>query len=312
MRLICPHCQVSVTVSDTAAGTPTPCPQCNQSITLPALTGAAIDAAPVPPPPPSRIAPAPAVAPAPSPAADLPRLAEPSRSGVAPWLRLTLRREVAQWLAPGALILAFILTCFTWAAVAPNGTRVYTQNAWQAAGGWLTPDSAGDSVMKAETELKAHLDMSVWLLFYLILLIPTAAVAIADRVLSDNPAAVPDIFRAVWPHRRAAVAGLCAVLVLLLILPLTLGFGLQTAALAAAEAAVPAALSAAGKPEPTTAEKTERDLHRDLQVARFGLQRTVWLKLALAAQLVALIGAGMAVWLDRHPAAPDPRLEVYC
>jgi hypothetical protein len=307
MRLICSHCQLSVTVPDTAAGTPTPCPSCGQSITPPALTGAAIDAAPEPvAPAPSHVPPAPVTAPAQTPGADATRLASSILPVGAPWLHLTLRREVAHWLAPGALVVAFILTFFTWVAVAPNGTRVYTQNAWSAAGGKMSTNIVGDRVMQAETELNSHLHMSIWLLSYLILLIPTLIVAIADRALARNPTAVPDVFRTIWPHRQTIVAGLCALLTLLLLLSLTTGFGLQSAAIAAA------APAATDKPEPTSAEVAERGLQHDLKIARYGLERTIWLELAVAAQLVALAGIGMSWWLDRHPKAPDPRIEIYC
>ena len=314
MRLICPHCQLSVTLPDVA--TPAPCPQCGASITPPALTGAAIDAAPEPVvAPASAVAPPPAVSPPASRVASAagvgagrPVGADAARLARSPWFHLTLRREVAHWLAPGALVLVFLLTSFTWVAIAPNGTRIYTQTAWQAAGGGFTTDVVGDRVMHAEAELKAHTGMSVWLLFFIILLIPTAVIAVADRVLARNPAGVPDIFRAIWPHRQMVVAGLCLALLLLLLMPVMTTFGLESAA--AAVAATPATTAAA--PEPTTAEKAERDLQRDIQLPRFGLERTIWLKLAVVVQFIAVAGIGMAWWLDRHPNAPDPRLEIYC
>jgi hypothetical protein len=310
MRLICPHCQVTVTVPESAAGAPTPCPQCGQSIKPPALTGAAIDAAPEPTAP-QPVTPASRVAPAPGGlTAQTPVAHAPGSPAGAPWLHLTLRRDVAHWLAPAALVVAFLLTFFTWVAVAPNGTRIYTQNAWQAAfGGTFTTDLVGDRVMQAEAELNAHRSSNVWLIFYLLLLIPTAALAVADRAFARNPASVPDIIRTVWPHRQTVVAGLCAALLIMLFLPLMTGFGLRSAAIAAA---TPQASAAPATPEPSTAEIAERDLRRDMKVACYGLRRTAWLDLALAAQMIAVIGAGMSIWLDRHPTAPDPRVEIYC
>jgi hypothetical protein len=29
-------------------------------------------------------------------------------------------------------------------------------------------------------------------------------------------------------------------------------------------------------------------------------------------QLIALFGAGLTFWLDRHPDRPEPRIECYC
>ena len=271
MRLICPHCQQSVTFPDSAAGLPTPCPPCGQSITPPALTGAAIDAAPVPPlrgqrrSETGRVSVDPAV-----PSLTL-RLGRPSPAP--PWVHLTLRRDAAHWLAPVALMLAFVLTFFTWVAVAPNGTRIYTQNAWQAAGGGFTTDLARRAVMEAETDLNANSHGSAWLMFYLLLLIPTAVLAVADRVLARNPAMVPGLIRPsgrTGSRRRRAVCG-----------------AVDPAGRAADDGVRPGiggdgggrgggAGSAASRRQagPTTTEKAERDLRRDVTVARYGLRRT--------------------------------------
>jgi hypothetical protein len=321
--MICPHCRQLVTLADSAAGRPTPCPSCGNIITPPALTGSAIDAAPDPPPTDTLTPPPPANPPAAGPAAVGPsarRRQPPVEAPAAystgsterPWLRLALRREAAHWLAPGALLAALLLSFFTWAAVAPNGTRVYTQNAWQAASGSFSADPLGERVMQAEDDLKTHSGWSVGLLFFLILLIPTTAIAVADRVLARNPAAIPDVFRPIWPHRQMIIAGLCAALLLLLLLPLVFGFGLESAVQSSAEAAVAQPQPAVGKTEVSTTDKKERDLRRDVKVAGYGLTRTLWLDLAVLAMVLALVGAGLAIWLDRHPKAPDPRMEVYC
>ena len=74
----------------------------------------------------------------PTPGIDATRIASAALS----WLRLTLRREVAHWFTPCALILVFLLSFFTWICVAPNGTRIYTQNGWQTAWANSLPTSS--------------------------------------------------------------------------------------------------------------------------------------------------------------------------
>lgn len=311
MRMICPHCQQAVTVPDTSAGQPTPCPNCNQMLTPPALTGAAVDAAPPPVP-----------RPAPTPAPRMPietssaaRSAAPTRSSSgAPWLRIALPRELVYWTAPIALLIAFILTFFTWVAIAPNGTRVYTQNAWQAIGGSFTADATGEGVMNFETDLKAQEYWNLWLLFYIILLIPTTLLAFADRVLSHKPNSVPDILSGVWPHRHLALIALCVILLLLLVVPLTSGFGLQKMGVAAVDKQMEKLKEAKNKSKDdlSTKDKAEMSLMRDSRIAALGLTHTGWFCLAFLLQLLAIIGAGSAIWLDRHPDAPDIRFEAYC
>jgi hypothetical protein len=217
-----------------------------------------------------------------------------------------LRRDVAPWLAPAALLVAFVLTFFPWVGVYPNGMPVYTQNAWKAARGTFAADPAGDEVMKRAETLESHKSLSLTLIFYLILLVPAVLLGVVDRALPLLGAPVPDVFRSVWVHRQVILLGLSAALLVLLLLALTLGFGLESAAAWAAEEAVPAAGDA------PTAARQKRDLRRDVELASFGLARTTWLSLAVVAHVVALAGAGVALWLDRHPSRAEPRVECYC
>src|SRR5262245_50465898 len=151
MRITCPHCQKSVVVADGSAGKPTPCPLCGDIFTPPALAGAALDLPPAPPPP----RPAPPYQPATSAPASRPvaattappPAAEPARSAssmLEPCCRCVLRRDVVQWLAPGGLVLAFLLTFFTWVAAAPGGFTVFTQSAWGAAFGSFSESLIGN------------------------------------------------------------------------------------------------------------------------------------------------------------------------
>src|SRR5947208_16251831 len=117
MRITCPHCQKSVVVADGSAGTPTPCPLCGNIFTPPALAGSAPDLPPAPPPAPAYQPPPSPTASKPVAAAATPRAApSPGADSTAmqPCCRCVLRRDVVQWLAPGGLILVFLLTLFTW------------------------------------------------------------------------------------------------------------------------------------------------------------------------------------------------------
>src|SRR5262245_18351880 len=140
MRITCPHCQKSVVVPDASAGTPTPCPLCGNIFTPPALAGSALELPPEPPPPPASsyqppprpAAPKPAAASTPPAAAPSP---PPPSTGLQPYCRCVLRRDVVEWLVPGGLALAFLLTFFTWVSCSPAGFTIFTQGAWGAAFG---------------------------------------------------------------------------------------------------------------------------------------------------------------------------------
>jgi hypothetical protein len=246
-----------------------------------------------------------------------PATAEPpstAASSVAdsPCLRLTLNRGVVPWLAPVALLVAFVLTFFPWVGVYPNGTPVYTQSAWRAATGSLPPpDPIGDEVMQLEPALLKHKSVSLLLLFYLILLIPAVLLAVAERLIPLTGGTVPDVFRTVWTYRQTIQAWLSAVLFLLLVGAATFGIGLESAAAAAAEEAVPMPPAAEGT-TPSSREIQVRNVKRDVKLASYALDRTIWMTLAVIMHVVAVTGTALDQWLDRNPGRPAPRVECYC
>jgi hypothetical protein len=218
-----------------------------------------------------------------------------------------------QWIAPIALFLAFILTFATWMAAAPNGTKVYIQSGWQAmTGSFAVADFVGDSVLGKESALNSAKTMSGWLLVYLIFLLITTSLAIGGLVIALMDLAVPDVFKTVWPHRDILIAGLCALLLIALVAPMISGFGLESAAAAAAEKEVPPLGPRADNSAPGTKELQERDLKRDVAVNGFAIHRTYWLCTTLFLQVIALVGAGIMVWLDHRGDQPEPRVDWYC
>src|SRR5947209_4980659 len=158
MRITCPHCQQSVTVPDTSAGQPTPCPRCGDIFTPPALAGAALDLPPAPPPPASPMSPPPVYPPASKPvaAASTAPASSPAAaptSGTQPCCRCVLRRDVVQWLAPAGLFVTLILTFFPWTAAAPGGYTIFTQSAWGVIGGSFSESMIGNDFVERRSAL---------------------------------------------------------------------------------------------------------------------------------------------------------------
>jgi hypothetical protein len=197
-------------------------------------------------------------------------------------------------------------------AAAPNGTSVITQSGWQAMRGAFSVDVVGDEVLQKEDVLKRNSGISGWLLVYVIVLIVVTILAIGSLVVDMSDLTVPDIFKSIWPHRNVLVAGLAGLLLISLIAPMLGNFGLESAAAAAAEQVVPPLTAKADGSPPTTKELQIRDLKRDMAVNSFAIRRTRWLCLVFIVDLVALIGAGMVLWLDQRGNRPEPRVEFYC
>jgi hypothetical protein len=317
MRVLCPSCQQLVTLPDSSAGQPTACPLCSKTFTPPALTGAGIDAAPPPSPP--------MVAP-PTRTAETIRIPEANVARPTPTgtptastsvagercCTCTLHRDAVRWIAPIALFVSFILAFFTWLAAAPNGTPVITQSGWQAMRGAFSVDVVGEEVLQKEDAINKNSGVSGWLLVYVIVLTIVTILGIGSLVVDMWDLAVPDIFKSIWPHRNVIVAGFAGLLLISLIAPMISGFGLETAAAFAAEQAVPPLTAKADGSPPTTKELQIRDLKRDMAVNSFAVRRTRWLCLVFFFDLIAVVGAGMLLWLDQRGKRPDPRVEFYC
>ncbi len=214
-------------------------------------------------------------------------------------------------MTPILLLIAFVLSYFTWLAAAPNGTPIYTQNAWKAARGSFTVDILGDEVMAKEAELRKASGWNGWLVLYLATLLVIGLLAVADLVVTQMDLTVPDLITALWPHRSVLIAGGAALMVIALIVPLWNGFGLESAAVAAADEMVPAPQPADGS-APTTRQLQLRDLRRDVAVGAFAIHRTGWFWLAFVVQLAAMVAALGAWWLERRGNRPEPRIEFYC
>lgn len=308
MRVLCPSCQQLVTLPDSAAGQMTPCPLCTKPFTPPALTGAAVDAAPPPPVAPVETrASKPDLRIAPDPSSPTPSYGSSDRC-----CTCQLRKDAVRWIAPIALFLAFLFSFFTWVAAAPNGNRIYTQSGWQAMYGSFSTDAYGDEVLGAHDSLKNTTRASSWLVLYMILLILATVLAIGSLAVNLMNLTVPDVLKAFWPHRDTLVVGLCAILLIALMFPMFTGFGLQSAVVQAAELQIPAPQAKSDGAAPTPKDQTVRDIRRDLEVARFGVVRTNWFCWSVWMMVAAVIGGGLSLWLARRGDRPEPRVEWYC
>src|SRR5262249_14362219 len=149
-------------------------------------------------------------------AATAPPAAAPSpaarSTGLQPYCRCVLRRDVVEWLAPGGLALAFLLTFFTWVACAPAGYTIFTQGAWGAAFGSFSESIIGNEfVEKRATLLSKHSRWNFLIVLYLLTLFLTTALALGDKFVPKT-AVLPDVVRPIWEQRRTVVNIACLVL----------------------------------------------------------------------------------------------------
>ncbi len=259
MDFLCPNCQKMLTVPDQYAGTLMKCPLCQNTFTAPALppkpaplTPAA--AMPPPPPPPSETygvkadaAPPPPpgltsappitnrTAPRPPPAPP----STPTEYAVSYPIRFSPR--VLPWVAVGALALVFVLLFFSWVGYYYNygwtHYGVLTQGAWGAAFGFYGEDKVWEKMTGIEPGQNGYpAPGHNWLLIlYLLLFLPTLALAIFSAVLPRMTLKLPPAVEQVRPWRWAVVGALTLASFLVLCLLLFWGFTLEHRTLEAAE-----------------------------------------------------------------------------
>lgn len=307
MRLLCPHCTQAITIADSEAGKEIDCPLCKQRFAAPQLFA---------PPAPYAVAPAPVVEPKPAVAMPpvVPEVAQTSpapESTAAPkppatpgsrrscWL--TVCPNVLAWIAPAALLVAFILSFFSWAGMYPAGYSAYTQNAWLALFASVSADPVAEDELKLLTDIKDRLRTSWWLLPYLPLLLLGVAAAWAGVIASRLKLKLPSVVQSFWQYRSAAIGVLSVLMLFFVMAQWSAGIGLQRAIHDRIEAE-----HATAKAEANTPEKMQRwEMKVAMQQGAYQVRTTIWLRLVVLSHAIAAIAIVLEAWMllrgDRSP-----------
>jgi hypothetical protein len=315
MRLLCPFCQKAITIPDNEAGKAVNCPECGQQFAAPQLYTPAPTALSEPPAPASKPG-----MPTPVPETyvhdeppeprvpELPEVPKPDRelSGYAHMSSFPLDPHVVRWIPAAALFLAFLLTFFSWDGLYPAGYSAYTQSAWGALFAGMSYDSVAEDELKLKDDLNKRLHSSWWLLPYLVLLLPTLALAIAGPVIDLAKLKPPPALESVWQFRAAALAVLTFLVLLFLLAQWANGLGLQRAVNEKVEADYAETKAAANTPE-----KMQRwEMKVAMTKGAYHVQSTPWLRLAILLHLLAAGAVLLETGLMLRGKKPPPRVGV--
>lgn len=310
MNLLCPNCQKMLQVPEQYAGQLMKCPLCTGTFTVPALPQ---QSAPPPPPPMMQgqgdqftgTPPAPDFGPGPGMAPP------PPPTGYTHQRSYTLSPRILPWLAPLCLIGIFVLLFLPWVGMYPAGIGAVTQSGWNAAFGGYSDNEVWRDANREDLDYLKNLKLSLMLVFYLLILLPTLVIAIGSTMvhLRMVPVELPPSLASSWSYRPMLVALLCLVGLVFLILQLVMGFSLEGATWEQADAM---AKKQPGYKEPATPEQRFKfQLDQGKEYGKFNLARTQWLTVAVILQVLALIYALIDYWAERRgPAAPPPRIDV--
>jgi len=314
MRLLCPYCQKPITVADSEAGKTVNCPECREQFAAPQLF--------TPPPTPYEAPGRPAWAPSPPPmpethrepadrpepmeSRDLPELPTPDRelSGYRKMYSIPMRADVIRWIPPGAMTLVFLLTLFPWNGMYPGGTSAYTQSAWQCLFGAFSSDPVAERLMQFTPILEERVHSNLWLLPYLLLLIPALALAWAGPIVEVLKVKLPPNIEPYWKYRSAALGALLFFMFLLLLAQCLTGFGIQKAVEQYIDEQVTLEKASAKTPE----EIQTLEMKMDGKRGSMRVRTTTALRLAIFLHLIAALAALGELGLALRGDKPPPRV----
>lgn len=338
IRQICLSCYKMSELPDDAAGTRVDCPHCGKPIDVPAkytpdvAAGGGVGA--VTPPPtevydvlPAADRPAPPIGvkpmssdpsapplppiPAPPPGVAVPPPPPPPPGEYAGGVWLPVKSTWPAWVPLGCLAAAFVLSFFTWVKLAPGGYSVVTAFGWQAAFGGFDANIPDVKEWKdLETSLNDKVKSDLFLIPYILLLLPTLALAVAERVLKDpQTQQLPGPLMwlpSVWPYLLYLLGGLSLLLLILLGFASLRGFAVERAVndVAAAKYEKELAVNTSGS------DLRKTNILVGQEVARYAPKQTVWLNLLLLAHVLAVVALLARIWLTARGDRPAPRVGV--
>jgi hypothetical protein len=196
----------------------------------------------------------------------------------------------------------------------PGGIGVVTQSGWQTAFGGYSMDQVW---LKYNTEdmnfLRENLGISLLMVFYLLVLIPSLLLAVFGTLIQLKliPVELPPSLSPYWSFRPLVLALLVVAGLVLLAVQLFTGFSLENVTKRHADAK---ALRA--QPEQNQGNWTAEDHQRyamdaGKEYGHYNLHRSAWLRLAFVLQFVALFGAALEYWVARRGALPSPRIDLH-
>ncbi len=216
--------------------------------------------------------------------------------------------RVVTWLPAILLTIAFICTFFPWVGTYLGGSPVDTQGPWRAIFGAVNRNYKAEKAMQTPAGWLEKVQ-SNWELMLpgLMSLIAAVVLAWADHGLRNfDLLRIPPLAR-IWPWRHGVIAALACIAFSFMMIQVTHGFGLERAAQKVVAEKFAKDREAAGG---STWDLDEVKYYEEQELAKFNLEHTTWLSLALTCNFLAVLAMLCRVGLDKRGSKPPPRIVI--
>jgi len=309
-------------VPDDFAGREVTCPSCGKVFDAPAKYNPTVlsepHSPPTPEPPkmsPDVTAERPTPTPPPAPAGLVPQppASAPATSfmpvGYTRARGISFNPRVIAWLPAVLLTVTFLCSFAPWVGMYLGGYAVYSQCPWSAMFGGSNPNPPLIEKMPAQSNWMQHFN-SDWELMvpYLLVLILATALALSDRGLSTfDPRRVIPPLAGIWQWRKPLILILAALAFALAFTQVLNGFGLERAVRRTVhDQFAKEREEAAGN----SAMRATVEYKEDQEFAKYNLERTSFLYIALVCNLLAVAALLVHTALERRGDKPPPRLVI--
>lgn len=319
-----------VTVPDDFAGREITCPSCNKVFDAPAKYTPTVLTEPTPPPPkpsptpePSkmtpeapvdRVAPPPGLVPPTPPAVPAPSTATPPElpipAGYTHARGITLNPRVIAWLPAILLTITLICTFFPWVGTYLGGSAVDSQGAWRAMFGTVNRNYTLEEKVSVPNSWLDNISSDWGLIVpFVICLIFAVCFAWADRGFhSLDPRKIPPLAN-IWPWRKLVIVVFSALAFTFILIQVIRGFGMERA-IHQAVRSNPALVKEREDAGVSQSKLAAVENKEEQELAKYNLERTTWLYLALTCNLIAVLAMLVRMGLDRRGDKPPPRFLV--
>ncbi len=218
--------------------------------------------------------------------------------------------KLIAWLPAAMLTIALICTFFPWVGTYLGGSAVNSQGPWRATFGAVNRNYTLEEKVPVPNTWLDNVPSDWGLIVpFLISLVFALVFAWADRGLQSlDPRKVPPLAR-IWPWRKLVIVVFAGLAFAFILIQVISGFGMERA-IHQSVRNNPALVKEREEAGVSQARLAAVENKEEQELAKYNLERTIWLYLGVTCNLLAVLAMLARMGLDHRGEKPPPRLVI--